>query len=190
MNKLLPILLALCCIAPLHAKTLFTVDSDLSSVHLATIKKQYVVEPAQIKGLQGKLDDQGKFVISFPISKLDTGVGIRNARLSSLYFNATKFADVTVKGQIDKAIFKQENTAISTEIAADVSLFGQTKTLVFPVTLVKSTDIIVVSSSKPVIVSGEDFGIPVENLNAVAATVGNISLSGKVPVSLNLILTK
>jgi hypothetical protein len=43
-----------------------------------------------------------------------------------------------------------------------------------------------VSSLSPVIVGASDFGIPTENLTNLAATVGGIKISDRVPLNLTL----
>lgn len=168
----------------------YKLDGQLSSVNFATIKKQYVVEPATITDLSGQLSSSGAFSINLPLSAIDTGVPIRNQRLASIYFAAAQYPQVTVAGQFDMKKIAAKQAVFNTSVDAKVTLFGKTQTLSFPVTVLKAKNTIMVSSSKPVIVNGEAFGIPAANLKALAATVGNIPLSAKVPVTLNLVFQK
>lgn len=63
----------------------FNVVTDFSSVSFATIKKQYVIEPATISGVTGNLDESGKFAVFVPVANIDTAVAIRNERLNALF---------------------------------------------------------------------------------------------------------
>ena len=46
----------------------YTLDSDLSSLSFATIKKQYIVEPATIDALSGTLNSDGQFDVAIYIT--------------------------------------------------------------------------------------------------------------------------
>ncbi len=47
-----------------------------------------------------------------------------------------------------------------------------------------------VSNALPAIIDAAQFGIPIENLNALSQTVGGIRLFDKVPVSFSLVFAK
>lgn len=171
-----------------YAADKFNLETDLSSVSFATIKKQFVVEPATISGLTGSLDEQGKFDIKVPVANVDTGVSIRNDRLNSLFFNAAVNPTIAINGQFALAAFEQEiGKAI---VPAAVTFYGKTKTFNFPVIIVKTKDAISVSSYTPVIVRASDFGIPTDNLTKLAATVGGLALSDVIPLNINLVFKK
>jgi len=166
----------------------FTVASEFSSVSFATIKKQFVVEPAAINGLTGNLDSSGKFNVSVPVGNINTGVSIRDDRVSGLFFNAAYYPTVNITGQFDLSGLKQDITKVT--VPAAVSFHGNSKTFNFPVIVTKTKNAITVSSHTPVIVQASDFGIPAENLANLAATVGGLALSDKVPLTVNLVFKK
>ena len=93
MNKMITLLsLGLMTISfPLLASGHFQVNEQLSTVNFASIKKQYVVEPAVISGISGKIDDEGGLELTIPLNMLDTGVSIRNERLRAMFFDEEKF---------------------------------------------------------------------------------------------------
>ena len=99
MNKLITLLsLGLMSLSfPLLASGHFQVNEQLSTVNFASIKKQYVVEPAVITGVSGKIDTKGSLELTVPLNMLDTGVSIRNDRLRALFFMvwSTKFKNNT-----------------------------------------------------------------------------------------------
>ncbi|GEM79152.1 hypothetical protein VSU01S_13970 [Vibrio superstes NBRC 103154] len=168
----------------------YKVDSKVSTVSFATIKKQYVVEPAVISGLSGNLDDKGMLSVMVPLKNLDTGVSIRNDRLNELFFNAATFSDVKISAQVPAELMKGDRVITQATIPATVTLYGKTQTLDFMLNIVRVGEIISVSSVKPVIVDAGSFGIPKANLQAVSKTVGDIAISATVAVNVSLVLIK
>ncbi|PKF50419.1 YceI family protein [Enterovibrio nigricans] len=165
----------------------YTVVSDASSISFATIKKTYVVEPANLSGLEGSVDASGKFSITAPISSVSTGIPIRNQRLNDLFFDSKKFPSLKVEGHVDMAGLDKNGTMLQQSIPAKVTLFGNTKDITLDMNIIKTDDSIFAFTYKPVIISGAIFGIPEENLEKVSATVGNIDISSTVPVSVSLV---
>lgn len=163
----------------------YMLDSDLSSVSFATIKKQYVVEPATINTLSGHLTENGQFEIKLDLKSISTGVPIRDTRLNEIYFESMKYPQVTVSGSVDSKMLS--GTASRSTVSARVTLYGQSKMVDFPVVIQPGDGHVMVSSSAPVIISAADFSIPAANLSALSETVGGLSLSDKVPVSLTLL---
>lgn len=168
----------------------FKVNSDLSSLSFATIKLEYIVEPAKITNISGQIDEQGTLNIVVPINNIDTGVGIRNQRLSELFFNAVDFPDVTVTTELPTDLLREDSFMRQMTLPARVTLFGETKELNFTVNVLKRGGDIAVSTVTPTIVSAKQFGIPTDNLNALATTVGGIAISDNVPVTFSLMLNQ
>ncbi|TWD40953.1 polyisoprenoid-binding protein YceI [Vibrio crassostreae] len=166
----------------------YTLDSKLSSVSFATIKNQFVIEPATINTLSGMLDNNGQFDIHVNLNGIDTGIPIRNMRLNDLFFETGKQSPVKVEGNIDWNSLTEGSHKES--LYAKVTLFGKTKLVKFPVVILNAGNTIMVSSSAPVIISASDFGIPSKNLIALADTVGGIKISDRVPLTLNLTFSK
>ena len=165
-------------------------DSDLSRVSFATIKLQYIVEPASISGLTGQLDASGKVDVNIPLGNIQTGIDIRNQRLNDLFFNSKLYPSVSVSVQLPKTLLSDGQVVKQMDLGARVRLFGTEKTLTFKVNVVKTGDIIAVSTVQPTIVSGSTFGIPSANLAALAKTVGGIGISDTVPVTFSLVFTE
>ncbi|EHY1015552.1 TPA: YceI family protein [Vibrio vulnificus] len=183
----LSIVLALFSGASLAADN-YTLDSKLSSVSFATIKNQFVVEPATIDTLTGTLNSDGEFNVSVDLNSIETGIPIRNTRLNEIFFESAKHAPVRVAGKVDWTTLGQGSHKLT--VPADVVLFGKTKSVEFPVVILNTSDTVMVSSSAPVIIGASDFGIPTENLTNLAATVGGIKISDRVPLTLNLTFKK
>ncbi|MER0369794.1 YceI family protein [Vibrio vulnificus] len=170
------------------AATDYQVNADLSSVSFATVKNQFVIEPAVINTLTGSLDETGAFNLSVDLKGLKTGIPIRDTRLNELFFETVKFPSIDVKGKVDLARLAKGPQKL--DIPVDVSMYGNTKTLTFPVIVLEQGDAVMVSSYSPVIVRASEFGIPSENLTKLAATVGGIKISDSVPLNLTLLFQK
>lgn len=174
----------------LAKQNLYSLDSELSALSFATTKLQYVIEPASITGLTGGTDQSGKLKIEVPIANLDTGVPIRNERLNKLFFTSEVFPTAIVEASIPGGILDKSLVVTQQTIPAKVTLFGNSQDIQFKVNIVKTNDVLAVSTVAPVIVRGSGFGIPADNLAALAQTVGGISISDAVPVTFSLILKK
>ncbi|GAL12101.1 hypothetical protein JCM19233_3091 [Vibrio astriarenae] len=170
------------------AATDYQVNTDLSSVSFATIKNQYIVEPSVINTLSGNLDETGSFNILVDLKGLRTGIPIRDTRLNELFFDTVSFPSIEVKGKVDIDLVEAEPQKL--DIPVDVTMYGNTKTLLFPVIVFKQENTMMISSYLPVIVKASDFNIPSDNLTKLAATVGGISISDSVPINLSLIFKK
>ncbi|CAH6836781.1 YceI domain-containing protein [Vibrio chagasii] len=190
MKKLLTTIGLLCTVisAQSFAESGYTLDPKLSNVTFATIKKQFVVEPASIKPSSGGLTEDGKFSIVLDLKSISTGVSIRDQRLNELYFESMNFPEVKISGSVEPSLLTGEPQ--NTTIAAEVTLHGVTKTIDFPVIVVPSDGFVMVNSTSTIIVNGADFGISTDNLNKLSATVGGLALSDKVPLNFNLMFDK
>ncbi|MEZ9702484.1 YceI family protein [Vibrio sp. 10N.261.46.E12] len=187
MKKLISTLGLLCTVisAQSFAETGYTLDPNLSNITFATIKKQFVVEPASIKPLSGGLTEEGQFSILLDVKSVSTGIAIRDQRLSELYFESMTFPEVKISGKVEPSMLTGDPQR--TTIAAEVTLHGVTNTIAFPVVVVPSDGFVMVSSASTIIVNGADFGISTENLNKLSATVGGLAISDKTPLSFNLL---
>ncbi|MEM0910407.1 MAG: YceI family protein [Pseudomonadota bacterium] len=169
------------------AITHYHLDSEHSSVSFATIKLSYVVEPAYIDSLTGQIDKNGNLNIDIPIEDIETGVSIRNERLNKLYFLSDLFPNATVKAKLPTDLFNAETQITQRTIPVIVGILGNEAEISFKVNVVKHSDTITVSTVSPTVVEAASFGVPPENMEALAKTVGGISISDKVPVSFSLI---
>ncbi|ENM5784554.1 YceI family protein, partial [Vibrio mimicus] len=109
-------------------------------------------------------------------------------RLSDILFESFKYPKVNVVGKVDLNILNEGVQNIT--VSSDVKFFDKIKTIKFPVTVLKSNNYLMVSSSSPVVISMSDFDIPSSNLIELAKTVGGISISSQVPLMLCLSFKK
>jgi len=160
-----------------------TIIPELSSVSFATIKKQYVVEPAVVDNIQGEYSNN-TFNLAINFKHIKTSIPIRNNRVNDIFLKTNLYPLVKIKGYFAMESIVKPIT--KTSIMADVDFYGQIKTFEIPVIIHKSAGLLSVNSYKPIIVKASDFGIPTENLINLAATVGGISISDTIPLNINL----
>lgn len=168
----------------------YVLDSDASSINFATIKKAYTVEPANLTNVEGKLDDDGAFSITSPLNSISTGIPIRDERLNALFFNAQSFPTLSVAGTFPMDEVEKSGRQMQVSLPVKVTLHGKTVDVNFDVNVLKLGETLVAYTYKPTIISGSSFGIPTENLNKLAETVGSIPLSDTVPVNVSLVFNK
>ena len=156
---------------------------ELSSISFATIKKQYIIEPAVVNNIQGKYSNK-TFNVSIDFNNIDTINPVRDNRLNELFFNTKLYPTVKIQGHFDIESIKSPIS--KTTIKANVDFYGHTKEIAIPVIIHKTEEMMTVSSYKPIIVKASDFGVPAKNLTNLAATVGGFSISEAVPLNINL----
>lgn len=168
----------------------FELNREISRVSFATVKLQYVIEPATISSLTGSISEAGQLTLDIPISGIDTGIGIRNERLNKLFFQSDLFPSAKVSAEISNSLLASDIVIQQLTVPAKVTLFGHTQELEFSVNVVKSGKVLSVASTQPVIIRASEFGIPAKNLTELAKTVGQIPISDTVPVNFSLIFTQ
>ncbi|WOG26629.1 YceI family protein [Endozoicomonas sp. 8E] len=189
MKKILLFLLVLTACGLSNAAQ-YELNRDISRVSFATVKLEYVIEPASISSLTGSINETGLLTLDIPISGIDTGIGIRNERLNKLFFQSDLFPSAKVSAQISKSLLALGTVVKQLTVPAKVTLYGQTQELEFPVNVVKCGDLLSVASTEPVIIRASQFGVPAKNLTELAKTVGQIPISETVPVNFSLVFSK
>ena len=175
-------------IAACSEDTDYKLTNDASSVYFATIKKEYVVEPAYFKKVNGSLDKTGNLVIDIDLNSVTTGIPIRDQRLGQLFFITATHPLVSIKTKLNMLEIKEIKGSKRKNIDVDITLNGQTKKVSID-TIIRYLDgKVLASTAKPIIIKADDYGIPAKNLMALAKTVGGIPISTIVPVSFDVIL--
>ena len=170
------------------AGTKYTVDSDNSVVNFSTIKKQYVVEPAFFKKIEGSISDSGNVKISIDLNSVDTKIGIRDSRIESLFFKVIKFPKAIVRAKVDLNKIGELASYGKMDIPATLEFYGKTKKITLNVLVAKVyKNRLLITSMEPIIINADDYGIPAGNLVNLAKKVGGISISSKAAV--NFVLT-
>ncbi|GAA6151829.1 YceI family protein [Pseudoteredinibacter isoporae] len=182
-------MLALCLLcAPKLFAGHYKINSDLSILNFATTKKQYVIEPASIGGLTGSLDKNGKFVANIDLKYLDTINPVRDNSLRTLFFNVDQHPKIEVGATIRPDSLPKTGEINVLNVTATLTLWNTTKPLELELLVANTGRSLMVSSRKAIVISATDYGIPAENLNKMASTVGGIAIATTAPVNFQLVL--
>ncbi len=192
MKKLIAVFILFFAIsASVIAANKYIVDSKNSVVNFTIIKEQFVVEPAVIPNIKGTMSALGEIDITIDLNSVDTNVAIRNTRLKQLFFNTVKFPKAIIKASINPKDIKKITYYKKMTIPATLEFYGTTKDIILDVLVAKVyRSRLLVTSIKPVIINAEDYGIPNNNLVALAKTVGGLAISNKVGVNFVLVFKK
>ena len=162
-------------------------DSDASSLSFVTIKNAAVVESHEFKRLTGNITSGGVALVTIEIDSVETLIPIRNERVRELLFN-TKLnpsAFITLNLTADQIKEFQSEQHQSTTVNAKLTLVGQTQAVRLPLSIISIGDSVIVSSSKPVIVSAKQFGLGA-GVAALRDIAGLKDITDAVPVSFSL----
>ncbi len=165
-----------------YSNVAMNIDTNNSNINFATIKKQYIVEPATVENVQGGINN-GELLITASLDSIDTMVGIRNDRLKNIYFKIAQHPNISIKANLAKEMLDITGVKRIKDVAFEVMLYGKVKTLKADVIASTTYKGLLVATTQPIIVRASDFGIPADNLTALAKTVGGIALSPTVPVN-------
>ncbi|MBB6519750.1 YceI family protein [Pseudoteredinibacter isoporae] len=182
-------MLALCFLcAPKLLAGHYEVNPDLSILNFATTKKQYVIEPATITALTGSLDKTGKFVANIDLKHLDTINPVRDNSLRTLFFDYDKYPKIEVAATISPDSLPKTGEIKVLKVAATLTIWNTSKPLELELLAANTGRSLMVSSRKAIVISAADYGIPAENLNKMAGTVGGIAIATSAPVNFQLVL--
>jgi polyisoprenoid-binding protein YceI len=183
---LLPLLL-LTHLNSAFATTSYVVDNKNSVVNFSVTKKQYIIEPAVFKDVEGTIDNKGNIKISIDINSVDSSNPIRDNRLVEMFFQADFFPHAIVTAKIDEKVLNSKKTFQQIELPATLEFFDLKKEIKLSVMVAKIGNNILVTSLKPTIINAKTFDVPSHNLAALSKVCGGINISDIVPV--NFVLT-
>lgn len=138
-------------------------DPSNSRIDLFVVKADQVGENFQLSPLTGSVSTEGQAQITVPLSSIQTGLPVRNARMEKYLFESDKYPDLSIKTFIQpKAIaeLQEGKHQAAFETDANVSLHGLTRTVPvhFLVTRL-GADRVLVQSDKPIAIRAEQFGM-------------------------------
>lgn len=107
-------------ISNVHAE--WSLQSDESSIHFVSIKKDTIGEIHSFKQLEGKIADSGEFQFSIQLGAVETNIPIRNERMNEFLFEITKFPLASGSGKVDMTEVRKLSV-------------GSVKTMTVPVTI-------------------------------------------------------
>ena len=181
-------LLSLCLwISAVHAE--WRLQSEESSLHFVSIKKDTVGEIHSFKQLEGRIADSGEFQFSIQLGAVETNIPIRNERMNEFLFEITKFPIASGSGKVDMAeIQKLAVGSVKTmKIPVTIELHGKSVQKEVMLQAAKlDTEKLWVVTAAPFLIDTAEFDLTggVDKLRELAA-LPNIAQA--VPVSVSLV---
>ncbi|MCL1126173.1 YceI family protein [Shewanella surugensis] len=166
------------------------VSNQESNVSYVSIKQGQIAEVNHFTQVDGQLTELGAFTLTIPLSSVSTGVPIRDTRMKSVFFEVDRYPNLTLNAQIDPKVLQDINVGevSNVEVAADINLHGESKSMLFQVTVAKlSTTSLLVTSTQPVIINAGQFKL-IKGIKKLRDLVGLSEISYAVPVSFVLSL--
>ncbi len=191
LTRILPVsvLAAGMLVASMSAQADWQLNNQQSSLNLLSVKKVHIAEVFHITRLAGQLSDNGALSVQLDLDSIETNIGIRNDRMREHLFETSKFKTATVISQLPAEVMQTVKNGgfVSTEIDATLSFHGLEKPLKVKVSLMSDGKQILASSSQPVVLSAETFGLTA-GIDKLKSLAGLDNIGYTVPVSFSLLL--
>jgi polyisoprenoid-binding protein YceI len=170
----------------------WTLDSAASSLRFASVKNDIVAETHRFNKISGSWQDNGQATVIIDVASLDTLIPIRNERMLTHLFEATKYPRIEANAQINAELVKNMAVGSASQFKTDltVTIRDQKQTFNTELSVSKLTDgRIVVGTVAPILVNAASF-----KLDAGLTTLKDIaklnSIEFVVPVTFNVTLNK
>jgi polyisoprenoid-binding protein YceI len=179
------VILSLCCSS---ANAHWMLVEGKSSLSFVSTKNQNLSEIQRFKTLKGEFSPDGKLQLEIDLASIDSGIEIRDIRMREKLFLVDKFPSAQLTAQLPESVLTlAKGSSTSVTLPAELSLMGISKTINVTVQVTRKADNgIVATSTQPVLISADDFGLTsgIEILQKLAGLNG-IGLT--VPVNFNLV---
>lgn len=167
-------------------------NSEASSVHFISVKKEHIAEVHHFTSLSGQIN-QGTLTLNIDLSSVETNIGIRNERMQKMLFDVANFSNATLTADLSGLMqnFKAEKAGVwNVTQPATLSLHGKTKTLDVSLLITyDGTGSLTASVTKPIILQAADFALE-DGVMALQKIAGLPGITKAVPVNANLVFTQ
>ena len=182
-------LLVLLPTSQLAAAPHYWLNSEQSQLNFLTTKNGSVTEIQRFANVGARIRNYNEAELMISLASVDTGIAIRDERLSKYLFEIENHPVATAKillppKMIDELVI---GSPAVKSLDAELSLHGKTVTLPVEVSVVKlPNESLQVSSLKPLLIRANDFSLlpGIEKLRTLA---GLKSISPTVPVTFHLL---
>lgn len=169
----------------------WTLDTGASALNFQSVKNTKTVEESRFATFSGMIDPAGKARISVLVDSIDTKIDLRNVRMRFLFFESFQYPEALIEAQLDDAALSDlgAKRRLIVDLPYTLTLHGVTKGYVTPVAVtLLSDDQVAVSSTSPVVIAAEDFGLltGIEKLQEAA----NVTITPSASVTFDLIFTR
>jgi len=137
-------------------------NSELSRLHMETVKKNAIFEVFRFTELDGSVKKNGDANVTIDLSSINTGVDILDVRLRYLLFETFKFPEAEISAKLDKTKLQAllKTTRISYPLAFKLNMHGVVQELQATVSVTRLSDTTVsIATIKPIIVTAESLGL-------------------------------
>ncbi|MFK8084127.1 MAG: YceI family protein [Granulosicoccus sp.] len=183
---------ALGLLVTLPAMAEMALDPARSSVSLVSVKvtgdgSTSAAELFRFTSIDGSVDGNGTAVITIPLEKIETGVGIRNERMAEFLFETDTYPEATVTATIPDSALQEGSRVI--DLPAVLDLHGKTSDLSLAVTVNVQGNQVLVNTTEPVLLdtNAHEFSGGLAKLADLAKV---FHIPSTVPVSFNLAFTR
>lgn len=175
----------------------WAVDNSLSSLYFLSVKAAKpgavgITETLHFDLINGQLTKDGTINLELPLSKINTGIDIRNERMQNILFKAEHFPQIDFKGKIEIEPIKNlsDGQFVDLPFTGTLRISGQSKTIEATVRL-QSLDKnrIRASTLAPVIINTDDFALT-EGVDALREIAGLSSIATTIPVTFDFVLNE
>ena len=167
-------------------------EPNKSYVSFVSTKAGQVGEAHSFRNLSGSVSDAGEAQVTIDLDSVDTAIEIRDERMRTVLFETEKFPTATLTANVDsKQIERLEVGELETvQVSGELALHGQSGAITLDATIARlDKDRLVVSSTKPVIVSASQFGLA-QGIEKLRELAGLPSIASAVPVNFVLAFTR
>jgi polyisoprenoid-binding protein YceI len=159
------------------------VVSESSRIYLVTTKKGHIAEVMNLPALSGQVSN-GQLTVQIDLSKIDSGIAVRDERMQKDLFETDKFKIATLTAAVPDSIWHNGKH----KIVMTLSLHGKTRDLPAEIWVSElDNGQRLISLIKPVVVKAEDFDLA-EGVDLLAKLASLLHISHSVPVTAELVL--
>lgn len=191
-RRLLSVLAALLVALPigqLAAAQNYWLNSEQSQLHFLTTKNGSVTEIQRFANIGARIRNYNEAELMISLASVDTGIQIRDERLSKHLFEIEDHPIATAKILLPPKMIGElvVGEPLAAALEAEISLHGKTITLPVEVSIIKLPNLsLQVSSTKPLLIRASDFSL-VAGIEKLRQLAGLSSISTTVPVTFHLL---
>ena len=168
-----------------------TLDSSRSALSLISTKvladgSSSAAERFTFTELSGRVGEEGDATVAIGLANVETGVDIRDERMGEYLFETDTYPEATITAQVPADALGEGVRRM--DLAAELSLHGQTRALTIPVVVAGDGSSVTVTSSEPVLIDAADYDL-VGGIGKLAELAALAHIPTMVPVSFSLTFT-
>lgn len=158
---LLPVVLTCAAVSGARAQD-WLLNASASHFYMQTAKANAVIETHEFTGLEGSVSKSGDATVKIDLTSVKSGVDVRDVRMRFLLFEVYKFPHAEITAKLDMAKLQElvKTSRITYPLKLTASVHGVTKEMETPVYVTRTSDkSVAVTTAKPIIVTGDAFGL-------------------------------